>query len=248
MYSKLVVGLAIAGGVSAADILRVRRDGGGHGHDHGHAAAAPAAGYSEPASSYAAPAPSYSAPAPSYSAPAPSYSAPAPSYGAPAPSYGAPAPSYGAPAPSYGAPAPSYGGGDYGSSYDVGGYEDDGPRFDISVIIIPILIIIGLSLLFPTITSVAVSGRKKRELGEESSNPLNDVVERVNDIYMSVVESEECMERVACELGGIVGDIGLKENSMAKMAEAFVPSKYKGYYKQFQSGQNCHKIKCGNIF
>jgi hypothetical protein len=32
------------------------------------------------------------------------------------------------------------------------------------------------------------------------------------------------------------------------MAENFVPSKYKTYYKQFQSGQNCHKIKCGNIF
>jgi hypothetical protein len=67
----------------------------------------------------------------------------------------------------------------------------------------------------------------------------------VNDIYMSVVESEECMERVACELGGLVGDVGIKMNSMAKMGEAFVPSKYKTYYKQFASGQDCKKIKCG---
>jgi hypothetical protein len=42
------------------------------------------------------------------------------------------------------------------------------------------------------------------------------VVERVNDIYMAVVESEECMERVACELGGLVGDVGLRQNTMAK--------------------------------
>ena len=49
-----------------------------------------------------------------------------------------------------------------------GGY-DDGPRFDISVIIIPILIIIGLSLLFPTITQVQVNpsgGRRKRSTDE----------------------------------------------------------------------------------
>ena len=47
-------------------------------------------------------------------------------------------------------------------------------------------------------------------------NPLTDVVERVNDIYMSVVESEECMERIACELGGLAADVGLGENSAAK--------------------------------
>ncbi len=32
------------------------------------------------------------------------------------------------------------------------------------------------------------------------------------------------------------------------MADPFVPSKYKAYFKQFTSGQNCHKIKCGTYF
>ena len=45
---------------------------------------------------------------------------------------------------------------------------------------------------------------------------MTDVVERVNDIYMAVVESEECMERIACELGGLAADVGLKDNSVAK--------------------------------
>lgn len=36
-----------------------------------------------------------------------------------------------------------------------------------------------------------------------------DVVERVNDIYSSVVASEECMERIACEVGGLAKDVGL---------------------------------------
>ena len=33
-----------------------------------------------------------------------------------------------------------------------------------------------------------------------------------------------------------------------RMADPFVPSKYKAYFKQFTTGQNCHKIKCGNLF
>ena len=110
---------------------------------------------SPPATSYTAPAPapSYSAPAPSYSAPAPSYSAPASSYSAPSTSYAAPSSSYGAPAASYGAPEASYG----GTVYE----EDTGKGIDLTSIIIPILALIGLSLLFPTYVSLTTV-RKKR--------------------------------------------------------------------------------------
>ena len=93
-----------------------------------------------------APAEGYAAPAPSYSAPAPSYSAPEPAYEAPDTGYGAPAASYGA--PSYDA-APSYG-------------AEEEAGLDLTSILIPILALLGLSLLFPTY--VAVSTRKKRSL------------------------------------------------------------------------------------
>ena len=43
-------------------------------------------------------------------------------------------------------------------------------------------------------------------------NPMTDVVERVNDIYSAVVQSEECMERIACEIGGLAADVGLKQS------------------------------------
>ena len=106
-------------------------------------------------SEYGAPAaPSYSAPAPSYSAPAPSYSAPAPSYSAPEPSYSAPSPSYGAPSTGYDEPS---------SGYGQPSYEEEGGGLDLTALLIPILALIGLSLLFPTYVSVA-SGRKKRSL------------------------------------------------------------------------------------
>ena len=124
-----------------------KRDG-AHGHDHAHAAAAPAA----PAGGYSAPAASYSAPAASYGAPAASYGAPAATYGAPAPSYEEPAPSYGAPAPSYGAPV---------------SYEEEQPGFfpDVTFIIVGILIVVGLSLLFPTYVSLTTV-RRKRDVAE----------------------------------------------------------------------------------
>jgi len=164
-------------------------------------------------------------------APADGYAEPAASYGAPAAGYAEPAATYGEPAPQYGEPAPSYGGG-----------EADLP--DLTPIIIGILALVGLSLLFPTF--VSVSARKKRSAAEDA-NPMTDVVERVNEIYNSVITSEQCMERIACELGGLASDVGLKESPMAKMADLFVTAKYKPYYKQFKSGQNCEKIKCGSL-
>ena len=157
MLSKLICAAALASGAVAHSIntrdtnpayLKVNRD-----------------------SEYGAPAaPSYSAPAPSYSAPAPSYSAPAPSYSAPAPSYSAPEPSYSAPATSYDEPSTGYGQPSYAA-------EEEG-GLDLTALLIPILALIGLSLLFPTYVSVA-AGRKKRS--------LPDGTEVVGEFYIWLV-------------------------------------------------------------
>jgi len=180
----------------------------------------------------------YGAPsAPSYSAPAPSYSAPAPAYEAPAP-YSAPAaaPSYSAPEATYGAPSTGY-----GTAYE----EEAG--LDLTSIIIPLLALVGLSLLFPTYVSLTTV-RKRREAGEDQEGDhQTDVIERVNEIYTAVVQSEECMEKIACEVGALAGDVGLTQSPALKIAGGFVPSKYKTYYKQFTAGKDCHKIKCGTF-
>ena len=89
------------------------------------------------------------------------YGAPtAPSYSAPAPSYGAPAPEpYSAPEPAYSAPATGY-----GVSYE----EEAG--LDLTSIIIPLLALVGLSLLFPTYVSLTTV-RKRRDTHEGMSDP-----------------------------------------------------------------------------
>jgi len=160
MISKLAIA-SIAGAACASGHLVKRdddgfsntlykRDGGSHSGSH-----------SAPSSSYGAPEPSYSAPSPSYSAPAPSYSAPAPSYGAPEPSYSAPEPSYGAPEPSYGAPDTGYGAPSSGYG------EASAGGLDLTSILIPLLALLGLSLLFPTYVNLTTVKRKKRSADGE---------------------------------------------------------------------------------
>lgn len=159
MLSKLVCAAALASGavvqghsIQARDTSNypsVNRDGGGHSHSHSSGGAAPVA--SSAGGSYGSPqaAPSYSAPDQSYAAPAPSYSAPAPSYGSSEPSYSAPLQSYGSPEP----------------SYQATGYGEDQKGFDLTAILIPILALLGLSLLFPTYVSLATV-RKRRDADE----------------------------------------------------------------------------------
>ena len=87
---------------------------------------------------------------------------------APAAGYAAadpPAPAYGAPEPAYAEPAYAAPQTGYGVSYA----EEEAP-FDISTLIIPILVIAGLSLLFPTIINVEANaaGRKRRDIGKST--------------------------------------------------------------------------------
>ncbi|XP_023341089.1 uncharacterized protein LOC111711072 isoform X2 [Eurytemora carolleeae] len=203
-----------------------RPDGaGGHHHDHSAAAApAPSSGYQEPAAGYSAPASGYEQPA--YDSGA-GY---APSAGGYDAGYDT-----GYTAPESYAPAP------YGTT-------DTGPflGFGLGWVWVPIVIVLGLFLLFPSTTVVPVTnGRRKRGAEEEVSG--NSIVERIQDITMAVLESEECMERVACEIGGIISDAGISKKVFTA-AEAYVPSKYSKLMKTFNSPKDCHKNKCGSMF
>jgi hypothetical protein len=198
--------------------------GAGHHVEHGaSAASAPSTGYAQPATGYDTPSTGYQEPASSYD----SYEQP--SYATGSSGYESPSATgyenYEASAPGYGEVETSTGG------------------FDMSTLLVPILIIAGLALLFPSVRTVPVTGtgRKRRAAGDSTENSL---VERVQDIYMAVVESEECMERVACEVGGIAADAGVNKG-MTKLAESFVPKKYQKMMKNFNSAKDCHKIKCG---
>lgn len=149
----------------------------------------------------------------------------------------------------YAVPDTGYGTPDYDTGYGYQGYEaapQEGYEVaeaenGMSMIIIPLLIAAALFLLFPSVRNVEVK-RKRREADD---SPAANMVERVQDMYMALMESEECMERIACEVGGLVSDAGISK-SMTKMAGQFVPKKYTKMMKTFNHGKDCKKNnKCG---
>jgi len=245
-----------------------------HGHHAEHAAAAPSSGYVEPApaanyaapstsysssSSYAAPSSGYAAPASGYGAPDAGYAAPDAGYGAPSTGYGAPDAGYGAPDAGYGAPDAGYGAPDTGYGYgapstgyggDAGAGGDGGIAgtglSPLTAIIIPIMLLAGLALLFPSTVNVPVNGRKKRSSGDEEES-TQGVADKMLDIMSAVATSEQCMERIACEVGSLATDYGVDKKmtkSMAKLTENFMTKKTHKLLKKFNGSEDCRKIKC----
>lgn len=152
-------------------------------------------------------------------------------YGAPEPdTYGAPAEAYGAPVESYGVSAPSYGAAETG--------------LDLTTIIIPLLALLGLFLLFPTYVTLSSVRRKREAIDSETEV---SAVERMMDMYQAIIESEECLERVACDVGGLASEAGL-DTSLVNLGSMMVSNKYSKLMKSFAKAKDCHKIKCGNLF
>jgi len=139
----------------------------------------------------------------------------------------------------YGAPEPA----GYQPSYD--GYSAVGSAEpDLTPILIGILVLTGLALLFPSYVTLS-SVRRKRSVGAGQDDSAASIVNRIQDMSLALMESEECMERVACEMGGLVEDAGISK-SMTKMVEKFAPKKYAKMMKNFNHGKDCKKNnKCG---
>ncbi len=164
--TAVVVVAATVIGLSAAApdaYTLLRRDGagaGGHDHSHGGGGGSAAGGGFGGGIGGAG---GYSAPSSGYEQPAAQSSG----YGAP------PAQSYGGGGSSVGGSGAGYGGGGGGGGYGVSsGYEDDDFP-DLTPLIIGLLVLTGLSLLFPTTVSINnVTGRRRRDVGEESEGTV----------------------------------------------------------------------------
>lgn len=160
-------------------------------------------------------------------------------YGAPeAPAYSAP--SYSAPEESYGAPAESYSAPSYSAPAETGG-------LDLTTLLIPLLALVGLFLLFPTYVTLTNVRRKRDADGEFPEEEQFGMINQIQDMVQAVVESEECMERIACDVGALAKGAGF-DASLVSAASFVAPKKYTRYMKQFASPKSCHKIKCGNMF
>ncbi|XP_032795945.2 extensin [Daphnia magna] len=224
--------------------------------------------------------PSYHEPAPpSYHEPAPpSYPEPAPpSYHEPAPpAYNsAPAPAYDSPAPSYG-PAPSPPG-QYYYYAPVKESKEKGPSIKdmlekdkealfallpdnkkhltneqkiwLSVLtpLIVIALVIPLAAILFSGFTITTNGRKFGELN------ITDMKKSILDIaegYGSVLETEECMQRIICDLGSYAKSIPGKSYVLTFLS-ALVPDTMKNNMAIFQKAATygadkaqCNSFKC----
>merc|ERR1712064_37829 len=144
----------------------------------------------------------------------------------------------------YGAPEPSYGYEEPAQEYT--GYDATSPGSpDLTPILIGILVITGLALLFPSYVTLTTTRRKRSVEGVQDESTTSNMINRVQDMYMAIMESEECIERVVCELGGLVEDAGYSKQ-MTRSLELFAPKKYAKMMKSFNKGKDCTKNnKCG---
>ena len=136
---------------ASVGVAMARPDGAGGHHDHGHSAhaAAPAAsasGYQEPSAGYSAPGTGYQEPSSGYEQPS----------------------------------------GYEQSGYEQSGYETDPYQtsgygaveeggFNLSMLILPVMILAGLALLFPSVTTVTVRKKRSSEDGE-SHKQIHNII------------------------------------------------------------------------
>ena len=45
---------------------------------------------------------------------------------------------------------------------------------------------------------------------------ITEADHQTDEIYTAVVQSEECMEKIACEVGALAGDVGLTQSPALK--------------------------------
>lgn len=123
-----------------------------------------------------------------------------------------------------------------------------------AAVAVPLVAIGGLALLSPL-----ALGRKKRDVDgafddEDKKNPdaVDRLRSRVTEIYSDVVSSDECMERLVCELGSVAKNVYYKD-SVIRVMNYFAPSSYKKYMSTLKSAaytgdsSKCRMIKCSPI-
>ena len=116
------------------------------------------------------------------------YGAPEPAYGAPQSGYGAPEPAYGAPEPAYGAPEPAYSAPE-STGYTAPAYSAPAESLDLATLAIPILLLVGLFLLFPTYVNLTTVRRSFQENG-----PV-ELMQKVQDVYQAVLEDSDILKK-----------------------------------------------------
>ena len=146
----------------------LRRDGSGGGHSHGGGGSS--GGHGGSSGGHGGGGSNIQSASSNYQAPASSYQAPSSGYQSPSSGYQSPSSGYDSNNQGYNQPSSGYGGGGGDNSYGGGvtgsGYGNEPSFPDLTPIILGILVLTGLSLLFPSYVSLTSVKRKRRDADE----------------------------------------------------------------------------------
>ncbi|XP_064113618.1 uncharacterized protein LOC135220296 [Macrobrachium nipponense] len=111
-------------------------------------------------------------------------------------------------------------------------------------------------LFMPALTVLAISAvwphyeyyRNKRAADQEAESPVNELSEHLMNIYFAATESDECIQRIVCEVGASARSLNSENmTSLISLLSASAPSKYNKFFEKFKMGMNaekCEKIGC----
>jgi hypothetical protein len=93
------------------------------------------------------------------------------------------------------------------------------------------------------------SQQKRRETSSSSGLPSMSVaqVERLTQIVFAAMRSQECIQRLLCELGSISKSFSDTAHSVAVAVESFVPESIKSSYDVFAKAEKCDQYVCGSL-
>ncbi|EFX87993.1 hypothetical protein DAPPUDRAFT_96143 [Daphnia pulex] len=72
-------------------------------------------------------------------------------------------------------------------------------------------------------------------------------VERLTQVVYAALNSQECIQRLLCEIGSFSRSFSDANRTVTKAVEEYVPEKLKDSYNVFAKAEKCEQYKCGSL-
>jgi hypothetical protein len=98
--------------------------------------------------------------------------------------------------------------------------------------------------------------RKRRQAEKKNNNSSSSSaypsmsiaqVDRLTQVIYAALNSQECIQRLLCEVGSLSRSFSETSRTVAKAVEDYVPEKLKDSYNVFVKAEKCEQYKCGSI-
>jgi hypothetical protein len=91
--------------------------------------------------------------------------------------------------------------------------------------------------------------KTKHNLSTSSALPSLSIaqVERLTQVVYSAMSSQECIQRLLCEVGSLSRSFSDTSRTVTKAVEEYVPEKLKDSYNVFAKAEKCEQFKCGSL-